>query len=190
MPLAPIATCPHTRSDARADNGTDNRSDTTQGARNDADKDVTSAAGADAAVGAAAESEKEAGRDDGLARLLLMRYTAEMLAMPHHVCTYRNCRRGLACRWIDTDNDAPSCLVLLDPAERQVYDALAGVVLGAARLGPKVEPGSGPEAWELWSAGLEIILVYLRKMPRRRHRPRGRPKGGHRAGAHPRGELP
>ena len=89
----------------------------------------------------------------------IARHTAEMLALPHLVCSRRNCRRGNACRWYFTASGEPCCLRNLTPPERALFDTFYREALRTRDYGiwgSTLCAARDPEQRALQDAGVEI----------------------------------
>ena len=102
-------------------------------------------------------------------RALLMRLTAEMLALPFRVCLSRDCRRALACQYRHVRSGEPPCLGLLNATERQAFDQLFTLVLKTADALPLESPDGNADARALEEAAIEIILAARRCRPHLAH---------------------
>ena len=98
-------------------------------------------------------------------RNLLMRLTAEMLAVPFCVCGHRDCRRALACRYRRVRSGEPHCLERLNHWERVAFDQLFTLVLKMADALPVERPARNADARALEEAAIEIILAARRSRP-------------------------
>jgi len=102
-------------------------------------------------------------------RVLLMRLTAEMLALPFRVCLSRDCRRALACRYRRVRSGEPACLAHLDATEREAFDQLFTLVLKTADALPVASPAGNADARALEEVAIEIILAAQRRCPHLAH---------------------
>lgn len=98
-------------------------------------------------------------------RNLLMRLTAEMLAVPFRVCGHRDCRRALACGYRRVRNGEPPRLLQLYPAEREAFDELFTLVLKIADALAIERPARNADARALEEAAIEIVLAARRTRP-------------------------
>ena len=65
----------------------------------------------------------------------LLACTADMLALPQHVCRRRDCRRKGRCAWVFRATQQPCCLANLDAGQRRLFDQLAEQVRDARDFG-------------------------------------------------------
>jgi hypothetical protein len=90
-------------------------------------------------------------------RLALMKYTADMLALPLTLCPYRLCHRKRSCSLYREEALEPSCLMPLQPWRRALFMELFDIVMAIHddRLAPY--PSKNPARRELEEAAIEII---------------------------------
>ena len=86
---------------------------------------------------------------------VLMRVTADMLAMPQLVCHRKNCHRKRRCDRVMTRTCDPACVHSLPPAQRAVFDALYRTVILIADDISDAYPSRDPEKRALEEAAIE-----------------------------------
>ncbi|AOF90178.1 hypothetical protein [Sinorhizobium sp. RAC02] len=58
----------------------------------------------------------------------LLCHTADMLALPLHACSVRECRRARRCSFFYRDDRQPCCVDNLETEQRRLFDAFAELV--------------------------------------------------------------
>ena len=96
---------------------------------------------------------------------VLMRVTADMLAMPQLVCHRKNCHRKRRCDRVMTRTCDPACVHSLPPAQRAVFDALYRTVILIADDISDAYPSRDPEKRALEEAAIEIIRATRTRRP-------------------------
>jgi hypothetical protein len=97
---------------------------------------------------------------------VLMRVTAEMLAMPQLACRLKDCRRKRRCDRVITSTRDAACVHFLPPAQRAVFDTLYKTVILIADDIPDAYPARDPEKRALEEAAIEIIRATRIRRPR------------------------
>jgi hypothetical protein len=96
---------------------------------------------------------------------LLMRMTAEMLAVPFRACLHRDCRRSSACRYQLVRTGEPHCLARLNATEKDAFDQLLDLVIYIADAIHIGTPAHSVDVKACEEAAIEIVLAARRSNP-------------------------